>query len=81
MLWGTPLKKPMTAHAHGPPGPPCPLCGAARTKRLIYGLIDYELLLELGSKEPNFELGWMSEPRLAWHCGQCGHRWGNPTTG
>jgi len=58
--------------------PPCPRCGATRTKRLIYGMVDYELLLELGPKEPDFELGWMTEPRRAWHCGRCGHQWGKP---
>jgi hypothetical protein len=60
------------------PGLSCPRCGAARSKRLIYGLVDYELLLELGPMEPNFELGWMSEPRWGWQFGQCGHQWGNP---
>jgi len=57
--------------------PRCPQCGATRAKRLIYGLIDYELLLELGSGEPDFELGWSDEPRKAWHCPRCGYRWGN----
>lgn len=66
-------------HIDEPSAPPCPHCGAWRTKRLIYGLVDYELLLELGSKEPNFELGWMAEPRRAWHCSACGHQWGNPS--
>ncbi|MEK6771209.1 MAG: hypothetical protein AABY62_06175 [Pseudomonadota bacterium] len=45
---------------------------------MIYGLVDYELLLELGPGEPDFELGWFAEPRKRWRCAQCGHAWGAP---
>ncbi|MEK6550843.1 MAG: hypothetical protein AAB329_04900 [Pseudomonadota bacterium] len=58
--------------------PDCPVCGASRSRRLIYGLVDYELLLELGPGEPDFELGWFTEPRKSWRCAQCGHAWGDP---
>ncbi|UCH54123.1 MAG: hypothetical protein JSW09_04930 [Pseudomonadota bacterium] len=53
----------------------CPNCGAARVKRLVYGLVDYELFLELGNSEPDFVLGWWQEPRHDWRCDACGHEW------
>jgi ribosomal protein L37AE/L43A len=58
--------------------PNCPKCGATRTKRLIYGLIHYETLLELGPTEPDFEFGWVTEKMRAWHCSECLHQWGEP---
>ncbi len=69
----------VTAHLRADKPPPiCPRCGASRSRRLIYGLIDYELLLELGPGEPDFELGWFVEPRKRWRRAQCGHAWGMP---
>jgi ribosomal protein S27AE len=56
----------------------CPRCGAARVKRLVYGLVDYEQFLELGDSEPDFALGWLKEPRHDWRCGACGHEWSVP---
>jgi hypothetical protein len=47
-------------------------------KRLIYGLIDYDLLLELGPEGPDFELGWLRPPVHDWHCANCGHEWREP---
>lgn len=68
-----------TIHHHDDKSrPSCPQCGAYRSRRLIYGLVDYELLLELGPGEPDFELGWFAEPRKSWLCAQCGHAWGDP---
>jgi hypothetical protein len=61
-------------HNNGP-APQCPRCGAGRVKRLVYGLVDYELFLELGGREPDFELGWLKTPHCDWHCVQCGHEW------
>ena len=69
----------VTTHRHADKLPPsCPVCGASGGRRLIYGLVDYELLLELGPGEPDFELGWFAEPRKRWRCAQCGHAWGDP---
>lgn len=57
------------------PAPPCPRCGATGAKRLVYGLVDYELFLELGDVAPNFELGWLRKPAYDWRCAACGHEW------
>jgi hypothetical protein len=60
------------------PAPACPKCASPRVKRLIYGLIDYDLLLELGPEGPDFELGWLRPPVHDWHCADCGHEWREP---
>jgi ribosomal protein S27AE len=70
------MKKPEQPNT--PPPLACPRCGAARVQRLVYGLVDYEMFLELGDAEPDFELGWLKEPRHDWHCGACGHEWSVP---
>jgi len=57
------------------PLPKCPKCGSGRVKRLVYGLIDYDRLLELGDQEPDFELGWLRTPQYDWHCADCRHEW------
>lgn len=63
---------------NNPPVPSCPRCGARRVKRLVYGLVDYEMFLELGDSEPDFALGWFREPRHDWRCEACGHEWSAP---
>lgn len=59
------------------PVPACPKCASSRVKRLVYGLVDYDQLLELGG-EPDFELGWLAPPEHDWHCADCGHAWRAP---
>jgi hypothetical protein len=56
------------------PVPACPKCTSPRVKRLIYGLVDYDFMLELDG-EPDFELGWLRSPMHDWHCVDCGHEW------
>lgn len=60
------------------PAPPCPRCSSRRVKRLVYGLVDYDMLLELGNGEPEFEFGWLRPPVHDWHCADCGHEWRDP---
>jgi len=69
------MSSPLDNGPHHKPPPPCPRCGSGAVRRLIYGLIGYELFLELGDGEPDFELGWLKEPQFEWRCARCGHEW------
>jgi hypothetical protein len=48
------------------PAPVRPKCTSRRGKRLIYGLVEYDRLLELGAEGPGFELSWLMSPDHEW---------------
>lgn len=63
-----------------PAGSSCPRCGGTRIRRLYHGPVDYEMFLELGPGEPDFELAGLADAGLMWSCTDCRHAWGRPDT-